>query len=233
MAFPDDRRRSADPHFLAPYNPSDFARHVHAPRDLNAGFLFRIDPRPGNAPSRHAIIVQSANKPDWEYAFQNAPELLVAPPLVSSFNPSFHVGQQLRFCLRANPTKRIAASNERLGGVVAGRRVGLLTEADQVRWLLRKGEVSGFRVPGEWVEAHDPQAGDRLAIPRFRVDVVPEGRARNDKPGHAGAFLAVRFEGVLTVTEVAAFRAAVAAGIGSGKAFGFGLLSVAPVGEPS
>jgi CRISPR system Cascade subunit CasE len=38
----------------------------------------------------------------------------------------------------------------------------------------------------------------------------------------------VVFEGRLRVTDAEAFRRALAAGIGSGKAFGFGLLSVAP-----
>lgn len=41
-------------------------------------------------------------------------------------------------------------------------------------------------------------------------------------------FGAVLFEGVLRVTDAAAFRAALERGIGSGKAYGFGLLSVAP-----
>ena len=38
----------------------------------------------------------------------------------------------------------------------------------------------------------------------------------------------VVFEGRLVVTDVERFRQALADGIGSGKAFGFGLLSVAP-----
>src|SRR5947209_4829415 len=69
MAFPDGRRRADDPHFVAPFKPSDFAQHVHTPRNADAGFLFRIDPLPGVSPSRHGITVQSAIEPDWDYAF--------------------------------------------------------------------------------------------------------------------------------------------------------------------
>jgi CRISPR associated protein len=58
----------------------------------------------------------------------------------------------------------------------------------------------------------------------------PGGRDRNSKPGCAGAFVAVRFDGVLVVTDPALFKTAVASGIGSGKASGFGLLSFAPLG---
>src|SRR5262249_23416652 len=98
----------------------------------------------------------------------------------------------------------------------------------QLRWLLRKGEGGGFRIPGEWVSANNPQTGEAMHLPNFRVDVVPEGRDRNGKPGYESEFLAVRFEGVLVVTDPETFRATVASGLGSGKAFGFGLLSVAP-----
>src|SRR5207247_1467305 len=97
------------------------------------------------------------------------------------------------------------------------------------RWLLRKGETGGFGVPGEWVDARHPETGDPIQLPNFRVDGIPEGREPNGKPGHEGAFLAVRFDGVLTVTDADTFRATVAGGIGSGKAFGFGLLSLARV----
>jgi CRISPR system Cascade subunit CasE len=41
-------------------------------------------------------------------------------------------------------------------------------------------------------------------------------------------FGSVLFEGRLAITDTEQFRATLAAGIGSGKAYGFGLLSVAP-----
>ena len=82
--------------------------HVHEQRDQTAGFLFRIDPLPASVPSRHAIIVQSAIEPDWEYAFHNATEFLCTRPLVRPFNPrSKRVQASLR--LRANPTKKVGS----------------------------------------------------------------------------------------------------------------------------
>ena len=86
-------------------------------------------------------------------------------------------------------------------------------------------ESGGFRIPGRWQEG----AGGRH--PNFRVDVVPEGAVWCGKAGHRdGRFVAVRFEGVLEVTDPTAFCKTVENGIGSGKGFGFGLLSVAPLG---
>jgi CRISPR system Cascade subunit CasE len=228
MAFPSNRRRAEDTHFLAPFNPSEFAQHAHTPRNADAIFLFRVDPMPGVVPSRHGIVVQSAIKPDWDYAFHNAPEFLAAPPIVNSYRPSFALGQRLHFRLRANPTKRVAEKNERLGSVMAGKRVGLTSEAEQVRWLLRKGDVGGFRVPGSWVDANNPDTSEPVQLPNFRVNVIAEGRDRNGKPGCAGEFLAVRFEGLLEVTDPERFLQTVRDGLGSAKGFGFGLLSLAP-----
>jgi CRISPR system Cascade subunit CasE len=171
------------------------------------------------------LLVQTRDQPDW-YGL-GAGYLVNAPdfkPLALPVTP----GQRLRFRLRANPTKRVAAKNERLGGVMAGKRIGLATEADQLRWLLRKASVGGFSIPGEWVDAKDPDSGEVIQLPNFRVDAIPDGRDRNDKKDHGGEFLAVRFEGVLVVIDPITFRATVATGLGSAKAFGFGLLSVAP-----
>lgn len=186
--------------------------------------LFRTDvgPNGGNM----VTLVQSEVEPDWAKLptgyTANLPEWKPLDLPVTA-------GQKLRFRLRANPTKRVATKNERLGSAMAGRRVGLVTEHEQIAWLLRKGEEGGFCIPGDWVDAKHPETKQLFKIPNFRLDVHPEGRDRNDKAGHCdGAFLAVRFEGVLEVNDPEKFRETVFNGIGSGKSFGFGLLSVRP-----
>jgi CRISPR system Cascade subunit CasE len=184
--------------------------------------LFRVEP-PRHGPP--VVLVQTRDDPgEWPGL---ADGYLLRRPESKSLDLPITLGQRLRFRLRANPTKRVAAKNQRLGAVMVGKRVGLTTEADQLRWLLRKAERSGFGIPGEWVDARHPETSEPIQLPNFRVDAVPEGRDRNSKPGCAGAFVSVRFDGVLVVTDPALFKAAVANGIGSGKAFGFGLLSFA------
>jgi CRISPR system Cascade subunit CasE len=155
---------------------------------------------------------------------ERSPHYLLAPPNAKEFQPSFTPGQRLRFRLRANPTKRVAEKNERLGGVMAGKRVALVHETDQLAWLLRKGEAGGFRIPGEWIET-----GNDSRMPNFRVDVIPEGWVHCDKKGCAdGRFYAVRFDGLLEVTNPDSFLQTITDGVGAAKGFGFGLLSVAP-----
>jgi CRISPR system Cascade subunit CasE len=170
------------------------------------------------------VLVQSDSRPDWSYLSDGYLSLAAES---KPFAFSVSAGQRMRFRLRANPTKRVAAKNDRLGAVMVGKRVGLTTEADQVRWLLRKADAGGFRVPGDWVKIKDRETGESAELPNFRVNVIPEGRDRNGKPGHAGAFLAVRFDGLLSVTDPDRFVQTVRDGVGSAKGFGFGLLSLA------
>jgi CRISPR system Cascade subunit CasE len=183
--------------------------------------LFRVEPSQTGPP---VVLVQTRDGPDWS---RLPAGYLLRAPESKPFDLAITVGQRLRFRLRANPTKRVASKNKRLGGVMAGKRIGLTTEGEQVRWLLRRANAGGFQIPGEWVDAKHPETEEPVQLPNFRVDVVAEGRYRNGKPDHSGEFLAVRFEGVLVVTDPERFRETVAAGIGSGKAFGFGLLSLA------
>jgi len=118
--------------------------------------------------------------------------------------PTFFVHQHYRFQLRANPTKRENVSRKRLP---------LRTTQEQVDWLLRKASQSGFSVNKE------------------SLRIVPEGREwfRVEKRGQSGFHHAVEFEGVLNVTDPAAFQTAFTKGLGSAKGFGFGLLALVPV----
>jgi CRISPR system Cascade subunit CasE len=184
--------------------------------------LFRVDTDRSGAPP--FVLVQSDFRPEWKRLAERSPDYLLAPPDLKELHPAFFPSQRLRFRLRANPTKRVAAKNERLGGVMAGKRVALVHENDQITWLLRKGEAGGFRIPGQWITADniDP-------MPNFRVDVIPEGWVHCDKKGHSdGRFYAVRFDGLLEVTDPDLFLQTITDGVGAAKGFGFGLLSVAP-----
>lgn len=193
------------------------------PRVANrCDLLFRVEPSRNGPP---VVLVQTREDPGEWTGFPAG--YLLGPAVCKPLKLSVIGGQHLRFRLRANPTKRVAAKNQRLGTVMAGKRVGLTSEAEQLRWLIRKGDAGGFTIPGEWMDTKHPETGESFKLPNFRVDAVPEGRDRNGKPGYAGAFLAVRFDGVLVVADPGMLEAAMASGLGSGKAFGFGLLSLA------
>jgi len=206
MAFPSAAQKDGDREFLKPFVPDGFT-HVHGPRSEKQAFLFRVDPQPGGNP---VILVQSALKPDWDYAFHNAGFLLAATPEVKELDPSFRKEQPLRFRLVANPTRKIDTKSGPDGRRRNGRRVPVKYEK-LPEWLDHQGERGGFKV----------EANSCACQP---------GYVYVGKPREAGnqRLFSVRFDGLLRVTDADAFRETLISGIGPAKAFGFGLLSVAP-----
>jgi len=185
--------------------------------DLQPGeerVLWRVDEHPRLG---LILLVQSWSAPDWSWLAEDGARGYLLPmaepnPAVKSFELHLTAGQTLIFRLRANPTRRLGKSAE----YNQGKRVGIYDEEEQIAWLTRKGEQHGFRVLEARV-GHDGKIVNREAIAR-------------DGQTHKLEFFGVQFEGVLQVTDPDKLTAAVQAGIGSAKGFGFGLLSLAPVG---
>lgn len=193
----------------------DVARPYELHRTLQRGvehassgsrLLFRIEPeRQSRQP---VVLVQSAEAvPDWTPLLANGYLREAHGP--KPFEPVLRLGQQLAFRLTANPTKK-----------VAGKRIPLSHATRQHNgdwtywdWLHRKAEQHGFEV----LTAQDAPfrtASNRRKKPRYDKADIP----------HFG----VRFDGVLEVTDPDRLLEAVRQGIGPAKAFGFGLLSLAP-----
>ncbi len=236
MAFPSSERKSDDERFLKPFKPDDFGKgQVHVARAEGAGFLFRIDPRPGG---RVVIVVQSAVTPDWDYSFHNAGYLLAAPPEVKDFDPCFTKDQQLRFLIRANLSKKIKTS---AAGVDLTKKGKGLDKSGRLR-------MQSKRVALTWEKGQNPEdvirawfvaEGKRgFDVNTFHATQIGWGNGRRPARGPEGEnansadrlkFRSALLEGTLTVTGADIFKETVVHGIGHGKAFGFGLLSVAPV----
>ena len=98
------------------------------------------------------------------------------------------------------------------------RRVELRTDEEKIEWLKRKGEDAGFRLTDVRIKEAVANAAVQSSSKQFGR------RGRDDKKMTFGS---VVFEGILEVTDAEKFREALISGIGTGKAYGFGLLSVA------
>ena len=123
---------------------------------------------------------------------------LLDDPETKPFQPVFKKGQLVAFRLRANPTVKRD-----------GNRHGLLRDEDQLAWLDRKGTQHGFEIG--------------------RVNIGKETPVVASASGGIRATLsAVRYDGLLRIREPELFSSSVESGVGPGKAYGFGLLSVAP-----
>jgi CRISPR system Cascade subunit CasE len=167
-----------------------------------ARILFRAD---ADRPGEIHVIVQSLVAPDWNRLEFNDSYIkeLVEPKEVKL--AGLQVGLPLRFRLRCRPSKRVGDAGHPDGG----KRKSLKTKDEIFEWLRRKAEENGFEVADvafDRVYWHDTKGGK---------DEMPLG--------------AVQFDGVLVVTDPDKLREAVRNGIGPQKAYGFGLLSLAPL----
>jgi CRISPR system Cascade subunit CasE len=200
---------------------SAFPAVASAPRE-SFGILFRIEYRTGAPP---AILVQSRETPNWSLL----PRSYLAAPAeskdLSSLWDVIENNALLRFRLRANPTRKINTKTDAEGIKHNGKRVELRTEQEQLEWLRRKGSNGGFEIVSVQTASQVPDAR-----------ISKEGKIYGSRSDRYDAkkksqltFASVLFEGKLRVSNLEKFRNSLEQGVGSAKAYGFGLLSVAPV----
>jgi CRISPR system Cascade subunit CasE len=197
------------------------------------GVLFRAD-----VDEKQDVIkvyVQSLVEPDWSF-LDNIANYMYTNAEMPGYEhkdimPALHKIQKeqvFSFRLRANPTKRVAKDDDPL----KGKRVELRREEEQIEWLIRKGQITANGNIGGFDllvrNVRDSNGAEHL-VPRLRI--CSEGRQKGRKRDvkFATTHFAVLFEGLLRVTDAKSFRETIVRGIGPGKAFGFGLLSIAPV----
>lgn len=192
------------------------------------GVLHRVEPETRGGAI--LLLVQTGVTPDWDMFMQGHPEYLLHKPeskALDDFHAAIQSGDRLLFRLRANVTRRMIRPDpehapnatpktvERDGRtLLSGVRRGVYSEADRLQWMARKGELHGFTLV--------PVTSDSL-VPDVRI--LPEQTLRENRKGGA-AFSSALFEGRLLVLDPEKLREALVAGIGSAKAFGFGLLTV-------
>ncbi len=115
--------------------------------------------------------------------------------------PGFLEHTTYRFQLKANPTMRRSSD---------GRRLAIYQEDRLREWMHRKAADNGFQLVPNTLTIGAP---------------IDEFFVRNHR---RGKHVSVDFRGVLAVTGRQAFRIAFNRGIGSAKAFGFGMLMLQP-----
>ncbi len=214
-AFPKIETDEAAPHHLRRTPRSEF------------NLLHRLDFDRRNG--RAILLVQSTVEPDWSFLREGYAKEILCKTVHDKYS-KIESGMRLLFRLQANPTKRIGKSDKIADAKFKPsedkkirRRVELRTDEEKIEWLKRKGEEAGFRLAN--VQIKDDVENAALVA----HGKISFGKSRNSPKITFGS---VVFEGVLQVTDAKKFREeALEKGIGSGKAYGFGLLSVAPVKE--
>ncbi len=194
------------------------------------GLLYRVenDARIGIT----LIIVQSKERPDWNRLptqyLRETGEANPACKFVGDKYAALPAETPLRFRLRANPTRKIDTKTLADGKRRNGRRVELRDKSAQLAWLERRAAQHGFRLQAVQAIDENKSIGKQAASSDYKVLSSSRGET-GGKPLRPPrlTFASVLFEGELIVTEKELFHAALKQGIGTGKAYGFGLLSIA------
>lgn len=181
----------------------------------------------------HAIdvLALTQSKPAWHHLVEQAgwPNTDDGAPLIAEYEPIMRLiskGREFAFRLRANPvvsTRQISkptpsqAKVLESGELHRGVRLGHRTAEHQLLWFLK-------RAAGE-----NTQWGFSVgAFETATVALVARERVQIKKRNETLVVLeTATFEGQLVVTDVDLFTKTVLNGIGSGKAYGCGLLTLA------
>lgn len=166
----------------------------------SAGVLFRLDDD-----QRPRLLVQTSQRPELHRLPADYGAVATKPlaPLLDALE----TGMVVRYRLAANPSKRLGRHPEtgKPGQIVPLYGI----EAEQ--WWIGRAAHAG------------------LALATVHTRALGHLTGHNAE-GHRVKHTATRFDGVATVTVPSALRDAVLGGIGKGKAYGCGLLSLAAVG---
>ena len=130
---------------------------------------------------------------------------------------SFFQHPGYRFSLLANPTIKKVVRDEAGNRKKNGQRIAISQREDLLTWISQKAAQHGFTVNLETLQT----------IPRPRQLFTK--RSGKDTARHHGTHTATEFTGTLKVTDPTLFQKSVRTGIGSAKAFGFGMLCLSPV----
>lgn len=204
------------------------------------GVLYRIEHNARR--SEVVLLVQSSVSPDWcslptHYLSATSSNEKPTCKFIGAQYEALQPGITLRFRLRANPTRRISPRCEKEEKGQFGKRVEIYDEQQQLEWLERKAASGGFALL-QIIRGDEPVGSRVQATPeakfwgwRSAVNNEHEGeQIQTQRPRPARrkmTFGSVLFDGLLRVTDADLFRRTLRDGVGTGKSYGFGLLSIA------
>ncbi len=178
--------------------------------------LYRIEE--SSHSNRVFLLVQSNIEPNWSYlpkwyTLKNNHDDGFTVKNLKDLPLQIIKKAVFRFKLRANPTRK-KFDEEKEKGI----RIPLVNEQDQIDWLLRKGTLHGFKILS---------MNQNIQNASVREQITYQGRKKVGEKTHILTFYSVVFEGLLEVANKEKFVTALKKGIGSGKSFGFGLITLA------
>ncbi|WP_326690329.1 type I-E CRISPR-associated protein Cas6/Cse3/CasE [Streptomyces sp. NBC_01795] len=242
------QRASAIRLLRTPYQLHGAVQAAFPNQAVDERVLWRLETDTPRRP--HLLVLSEHTRPDWTHLVEQAgwPGAEGDHFLVGDYTPLLDrlaAGQEYAFRLAANPvqnTKRpdklTPEQEARLketepGTRTRGFRVGHRTASAQFAWFLARCERAGFTIPAVRTTTA-PAPGLTLCeksepAPDAALIKRDSHRFRKKKNGPQITLTTATFQGRLRVEDPEALRAALLAGIGPSKAYGCGLLTLAPL----
>ncbi|MFJ1913231.1 type I-E CRISPR-associated protein Cas6/Cse3/CasE [Streptomyces sp. NPDC088147] len=177
-----------------------FPDNVGSQARHDLGVLFRVE----DGPAGSHLLIQSGHEPDIKRLPDGYGQAWTKPltPMLDFLSP----GLPLRYRIAANPIRKPGKTTRELYGL---KPIVPLSGDAARQWWLRQAQQSGLHIHAAHASPLSPVGGQR---------------ARGQRIHHARCL----FEGTATVADPDLLRRRVAEGIGRGKSYGCGLLSLAP-----
>ena len=225
---------SSYPHLL-PTDPT-------VPGTGEARVLWRLD---HTAAAEVFLYIVSPDRPDLTHLVEQAgwPAAAAANPdtpgwQTRPYSPLFDrltTGSTWAFRLTANPVHHIRRKDDE-----PKKRTAHLTATHQMGWLLDRQERSGFRIcekpsnsrllPSGTTHKKSEHHGDRYELNVRNQRALAFAKRRSGLPSRRPVSLVtVTFDGRLHVTDPDLLRRTLVQGLGKAKAYGCGLMTLAPV----
>jgi CRISPR system Cascade subunit CasE len=217
------RRLLSSPQSLHAAVMCSFAQAPTAPTGSQPRVLWRVD---HNAATDIVLYIAGPRKPDLTHLVEQAGWPTTGGWETFAYAPFLDriaVGDVWQFRLTANPVHSIRRNDSE-----PTKRTAHLTPRHQLGWLLKHQERAGFTVVEKPQERrHLPQGDEYDILVRNHRD-LSFGK-RDPAQGRLDVkIVTATYDGRLRVTDADALRRTLTAGLGKAKAYGCGLMTLAP-----
>lgn len=187
---------------------------------------------------RQHLLVLSESKPDWTHITEQYgwPGADGEHATIRDYTPLLDriaVGQDYAFRVTANPVQNLPPATPADGndtGKRRSRRTGHRTARHQWNWFLSRTGKWGFDVPAARISESTDLEGTSVQ-PDFDMRITHRQRLAFTKTNRSVVLTIATFEGRLRITDRDTFTHHLLNGFGPAKAYGCGLLTLAPLPE--